>query len=193
MATTIDRGRRSTPTEPTGRGRRLGRCAPPTAAFARRRRRRHAEGPLRPLAAHHHHAGRAAAGAGRLRLHGAPLAGGDRAPVGGDGRRHRRDRRHDRDLPAGRQVRPRSPRIATDRFGLEHRHPAARAPAAGRAEAVLLAARPRALARDHPADRQAVLDRHGRPLQPRRDPHPARRQASCASSPRAARPTPPTR
>ena len=39
----------------------------------------------------------------------------------------------------------------------------------------------------------AVLDRHGRPVAPRGDPRQARRTPSCASSPRARRPTPRTR
>ena len=51
--------------------------------------------------------------------------------------------------------------------------------AAARAEAVLLAARPGAVAGDQPADPPAVLDRHGRALEPGRDPHPARRHGDA--------------
>ena len=58
----------------------------------------HAEGALRPLAAHHHRADGAAAVGGRLRLHGAPLADGDPAAVGRRvTARHRRRHRPHRD------------------------------------------------------------------------------------------------
>ena len=55
------------------------------------------------------------------------------------------------------------------------RFPARVRNAAAGAEAVLLAARPGAVAGDQPADPPPVLDRHGRALEPGRDPHPARR------------------
>ena len=61
-----------------------------------------------------------------------------------------------------------------------HLRPAARSAAGGRAAAVLLAARPRTVARAAAADQPALLDRHGRRFRHRRDPHRPRR-------PRAAR------
>ena len=100
MATTVGRTRPPRPRRASGRA-----CA----IVSRADQPRPAEGPVRPLADHHHRAGRAAAGAGRLRLHGAPLAIGDGAAVGGGGRRHRRDRRSARRLSAGRRHRRRSP------------------------------------------------------------------------------------
>ena len=77
-------------------------------------------------------------------------------------------------LSAGRPNFDRIIEIAAHALRPERRRAAAGAPAPGRAEAVLLAPRPRAQPGDHPPGRQAVLDRHGRALEPRRDPHPAR-------------------
>ena len=66
-------------------------------------------------------------------------------------------------------------RIAQQRLGAGGRFPARRRHAAARPEAVLLAARPDAVGAARPADRQAVLDRHRRPLQSGGNPDPARR------------------
>ena len=81
--------------------------------------------------------------------------------------------------PQDARLRPSSAASRQQRLGLDGRFPARRRPAAGRAEAVLLAARPGAVGGDPPADRPAVLDRHGRPLEPGRDPHPARRRGDA--------------
>ena len=159
--------------------------------FWRLRLALHAEAALCPLADHHHRADDPAAIGRRLRLHGAPLADGDAAPVGGGRPRHRRDHRHDRDLSARCRLRQHHPHRAGPAVA-QGRHHAARSAAAARAQAVLLDPRRCAVGRDHPPDQPAVLDRHGRQFQHRRDPHPARRTRCCGSSRAAARPMPPT-
>jgi hypothetical protein len=64
-------------------------------------------------------------------------------------------------------------RIAVQRLGLSVDFlPETELPPGG-AEAVLLAARPGAVAGDQRAHPPPVLDRHGRALEPRGDPHPA--------------------
>ena len=111
----------------------------------------------------------------RLRVHGAALEHGDAPPVGRGGAGHRRADRRLQGLSAGQGPRPAPPhRPAAPAAG--GRFPSRRRHAAAGTKAVLLAARPDAVGAARPPDRTLVLDRHGRPLQPRRDPHPARRR-----------------
>jgi len=110
----------------------------------------------------------------RLRVHGAALEHGDTPALGrGDPGHCGADRRLSK-LSA----RSRSRCDPAHRPGAAFaggRFPARNRPAAARRQAVLLPARSGALGRDQPADRQAVLDRHGRTLGAGRDPHQARR------------------
>ena len=145
----------------------------------------HAEAALCPLADHRHHADDPAAVGRRLRLHGAPLAIGDAAPVGGGGPRHRGDRRHDRHGAERRRLRQHRAHRAGP-AGAEDRHPAT-GPAAGAwSQAVLFDPRRGAERADHRPHRTAVLAGHGRQLQHHRNPHPAeeeRAEGLCAPQP----------
>ena len=135
----------------------------------------HAEGALCPCAAHHHRPDGDPAVGRRVRLHGAALEHGDAAVVRRGHPGHRRRDRSAQGLSAG----PRLYGTASHRPGPARprgRFPAGHRDAADRTEAVLLAARPGAFGGGPQADRPAVLDRHGRPLEPGRDQDPARRR-----------------
>ena len=130
---------------------------------------------LCPRAADHDRADGGAAVGGGVRVHGAALEHGDAAAVGRRGAGHRQPDRRLQGLPAGQGPRAAAAHrpaaaAAGGRFPPRRRH------AAARPEAVLLAARPDAVGAAWPADRQAVLDRYRRPLQPGGNPHPARRR-----------------
>ena len=187
----------------SARRRHRARCARPRGAalgreplwdrFERLVQALHAEGALRPRAAHHHRADGDPAIGRRLRVHGAALEDGDAPPVRRGGRRtSRRSSTSIESYPQdadNAQLR----RIAQERLGLVVEFlPVDRHAAAG-PEAVLLAARPGAVGRAAQADRPAVLDRHGRPLGAGRDPHPARQRGDARVRARAAPPTPRTR
>ena len=80
------------------------------------------------------------------------------------------------------------PAYCTRALRPDGRLPAGRGDAAGRTEAVLLAARLFAVGGDQQARPAAVLDRHRRPLGAGRGPHPPRRRGACACSCAAAPP-----
>ena len=151
----------------------------------------HAEAALCPLADHRHHADDPAAVGRRLRLHGAPLADGDAAPVGGGDPRHRRDHRHDRDAIRQRRLLRRHPHRAGP-AGAEGRHPAAGPAAAARPEAVLLDPRPDRSARRSPtrSTGRSGSTRSAIPTSSRSASSSTTR--CCGSSPGAARPMPRT-
>ena len=152
-----------------------------------------AEGALRPLADHHHRADGAPAIRHRLRLHGAALADGDAPAVGG------------RDRTTSRRSSTSSRAIPQDKYAetlAAHRQRPARPRRRYPADGPLPPPGPKpffsildsALSREIRTQiGAAVLDRHGRALQPRRDPHPARRRRAARVRRGAARPMPRTR
>ena len=137
-----------------------------------------AEGALRPFAADHHRADGDPAVGGRLRVHGAALEHGDAHLSAAVVQDIAALVEVYKSLSAGSRQRA----AAADRAGPARprgRFPAAVRHAAAGAETVLLAARSGAVGGAAQADRPAVLDRHGRPLEPGRDPHPARQRGDA--------------
>ena len=164
-----------------------------TCAHRRLARRRAAEGPLCPRPDHHHRADRRARRRHRLRLHGAPLAGGDAAPVGGDRARHRGADRHLRGLPGQGRLQHASSRWRATASTCRCRccRPAICRRRGPSRSSPCSTARCRDEIRRHV--QAAVLDRHGRPVAPRRDPRQARQRHPALRRHAHRRPTPRTR